>query len=51
MDNYIYISYVDLDLQRRDIFRCKAGNDADAMSQFYDWCIKNNINGTIIEIS
>ena len=50
-DPYTYISFTNLNTGQRDIWRCVAEDDNDAISQFYSWCRKNKIHGLIVEIS
>lgn len=49
--DYTFIVYVDLDTNKRNMFRCIAIDDNDAQSQFYAWCDENNIHGNIVEIN
>lgn len=47
---YTYITFVNLDDDEQDVFRCIARDDSDATHQFYDWCREHNIKGRIVDI-
>ena len=49
-DAYTYISFINNNTGERDMFRCIATSDNDAMDQFYEFCRKQKISGTIVSI-